>query len=51
MLIGLSLFQRLQEPINQLPPIISDLVEAIVSLKRIENYLKQPDIIEIIFII
>jgi ABC-type bacteriocin/lantibiotic exporter with double-glycine peptidase domain len=46
MLIGLSLFQRLQEPINQLPPVISDLVEATVSLKRIENYLKQPDIIE-----
>jgi len=46
MLIGLSLFRRLQEPINQLPPVISDLVEATVSLKRIENYLKQPDLIE-----
>ena len=46
MLIGLSLFQRLQEPINQLPSILSDFVEATVSLNRIENYIKQPDIIE-----
>ena len=46
MLIGLSLFQRLQEPINQLPSILSDFVEATVSLTRIENYIKQPDIIE-----
>ena len=46
MLIGLSLFQRLQEPINQLPSILSDFVEATVSLTRIENYIKQPDIEE-----
>ena len=46
MLIGLSLFQRLQEPINQLPCVLSDFVEAAVSLTRIENYIKQPDIIE-----
>jgi ATP-binding cassette subfamily C (CFTR/MRP) protein 1 len=46
MLIGLSLFQRLQEPINQLPSILSDFVEATVSLTRIENYIKQPDIVE-----
>jgi ABC-type multidrug transport system fused ATPase/permease subunit len=46
MLIGLSLFQRLQEPINQLPSILSDFVEATVSLTRIEDYIKQPDIIE-----
>ena len=46
MLIGLSLFQRLQEPINQLPSILSDFVEATVSLTRIENYIKQPDVIE-----
>ena len=46
MLIGLSLFQRLQEPINQLPTVISDFVEASVSLGRIENYIKQPDIIK-----
>ena len=51
MLIGLFLFQRLQEPINHLPPAIGDLIEAIVSLKRIENYFKLPEIIEIIFII
>ena len=46
MLIGLSLFQRLQDPINQLPCVLSDFVEATVSLTRIENYIKQPDIIE-----
>ena len=37
---------RSQEPINQLPSILSDFVEATVSLNRIENYIKQPDIIE-----
>ena len=46
MLIGLSLFQRLQEPINQLPCVVSDFVEATVSLNRIENYIKQPNIVE-----
>ena len=46
MLIGLSLFQRLQEPINQLPSILSDFVEATVSLTRIEDYIKQPEVIE-----
>ena len=46
MLIGLSLFSRLQEPINQLPCVLSDFVEAAVSLTRIEDYIKQPDIIE-----
>jgi ATP-binding cassette subfamily C (CFTR/MRP) protein 1 len=46
MLIGLSLFQRLQEPINQLPCVVSDFVEATVSLTRIEDYIKQPDVIE-----
>ena len=46
MLIGLSLFQRLQEPINQLPCVVSDFVEAFVSLTRIENYIKQPNIVE-----
>ena len=46
MLIGLSLFQRLQEPINQLPCVVSDFVEATVSLNRIEDYIKQPNIIE-----
>ena len=46
MLIGLSLFQRLQYPINELPCVVSDFVEATVSLTRIENYIKQPDVIE-----
>ena len=46
MLIGLSLFQKLQDPINELPQIFSDFVEAAVSLGRIENYIRQPDIIK-----
>ena len=36
----------MQEPINQLPCVVSDFVEATVSLNRIENYIKQPNIVE-----
>ena len=46
MLIGLSLFQKVQEPINLLPQILSDFVEASVSLGRIESYIRQPDIVK-----
>ena len=44
MLIGLSIFSKLQGPVRMLPNIINNLLETTVSLKRIEEFLKQPDI-------
>ena len=46
MLIGLSLFNKLQSPIRQLPNIINFIIESAVSLKRIEEFIRQPDILE-----
>ena len=46
MLIGLSLFNKVQSPIRQLPSIINNIIESAVSLKRIEEYIRQPDILE-----
>ena len=46
MLIGLSLFNKLQSPIRQLPQIINNIIESAVSLKRIEEYIRQPETIE-----
>ena len=44
MLIGLSIFSKLQGPVRMLPNIINQTLETTVSLKRIEDFLKQPDI-------
>ena len=44
MLIGLSIFSKLQGPVRMLPNIINQNLETRVSLKRIEDFLKQPDI-------
>ena len=44
MLIGLSIFSKLQNPVRMLPNIINQTLETTVSLKRIEDFLKQPDI-------
>ena len=46
MLIGLSLFNKLQGPIRQLPSIINNLIESAVSMKRIEEFIRQPQTIE-----
>ena len=46
MLIGLSLFNKLQEPIRQLPNIISSLIESTVSMKRIECFIRQPETVD-----
>ena len=46
MLIGLSLFNKLQDPIRQLPSIINNIIESAVSLKRIEEYIRQPETLE-----
>ena len=45
MLIGLSLFNKLQDPIRQLPNIINNIIESAVSLKRIEEFIRQPETI------
>ena len=44
MLIGLSIFSKLQGPVRMLPNVINSTLETTVSLKRIEDFLKQPDI-------
>ena len=44
MLIGLSIFSKLQGPVRMLPNVINSILETLVSLKRIEDFLKQPDI-------
>ena len=44
MLIGLSIFSKLQNPVRMLPNVINSILETTVSLKRIEDFLKQPDI-------
>ena len=44
MLIGLSIFSKLQGPVRMLPNVINNILETTVSLKRIEDFLKQPDI-------
>ena len=46
MLIGLSLFNKLQEPIRQLPNIINNIIESAVSMKRIEEFIRQPETID-----
>ena len=45
-IIGLSIFNRLQEPLNQLPESISCLIDASISLRRIEKFIRQPEINE-----
>ena len=45
MLIGLSLFTKLQGPVRQLPGIINNIIESTVSMKRIEDFIRQPETI------
>ena len=44
MRIGLSLFEKLQRPTQYSTFVIVSIMEAIVSLNRIEKFIKQPDI-------
>ena len=44
MLIGLSIFEKLQRPLQYVPFVIVSIMETIVSLNRIEQFIKQPDI-------
>ena len=44
MLVGLSIFSKLQQPIRYLPSVINQTLETVISLKRIEAFIKQPNI-------
>ena len=44
MLIGLTIFGRLQEPIVLLPDGISKYIESRISLSRIEKFIREPEI-------
>ena len=44
MLIGLTIFGRLQEPIVLLPDGISKFIESRISLARIEKFIREPEI-------
>ena len=44
MLIGLSIFSKFQQPIASFPILINWTVETSVSIKRIENFIRQPDV-------
>ena len=43
MLIGLAIFARLQDPIRELPTAITFLIDAKISLSRIEKFIRQPN--------
>ena len=45
-IIGLSIFNRLQEPLTELPESISCLIDASISLRRIEKFIRQPEVNE-----
>ena len=44
MLIGLSIFSKLQRPITMIPDVINSVLETTVSMKRIEDFIRQPDV-------
>ena len=44
MLMGITLFGKIKSPIFQLPQSINTLLEVIVSMKRVESFLNQPEI-------
>jgi len=41
---AISIFSTIQEPIRNLPWMVSNLIETLISLKRIQKYLSQDDI-------
>ena len=44
MLVGLAIFNLIQDPIEGLPDIINSIIDTIISMKRIEHFLKEKDI-------
>ena len=43
MLIGLAIFAKLQDPVRNLPNSINSILETIVSMRRIEKFIRQPE--------
>ena len=46
MLIGLAIFARLTDPLGDLPMTINSVIETVISMKRIEKFIRQPERIE-----
>jgi len=44
LLMGITLFGKIKSPLFQLPQAINTLLEVFVSMKRVEEFLNQPDI-------
>ena len=44
MLVGLAIFNLIKEPIEGLPDIITGIIDTVISMKRIEKFLKEREI-------
>ena len=44
MLVGLAIFNLIQEPIEGLPDIITGIIDTVIAMKRIEKFLKEKEI-------
>ena len=44
MLVGLAIFILIQEPIEDLPIIITSIIDTMIAMKRIEKFLKEKEI-------
>ena len=44
MLVGLAIFILIQDPIEDLPIIITSIIDTIIAMKRIEKFLKEKEI-------
>ena len=44
MLVGLAIFNLIQQPIEGLPDIITSIIDTVIAMKRIEKYLKEKEI-------
>ena len=44
MLVGLAIFNLIQEPIEGLPDIITSIIDTVIAMKRIEKFLKEKEI-------
>ena len=43
-LVGLAIFNRLQIPVIDLPEIITNFIDTVISMRRIEKYIRENDI-------
>ena len=43
-LVGLSIFNLIQEPIDGLPDIVTSIIDTVIAMKRIEKFLKEKEI-------